>query len=141
MDALKHLIATAACLCALGCSSPLKDTAQVDKELLLQSSASWDGAPYTAYPSGAPQLTLLRLRIPANTQLPWHSHPMPNAAYIVSGELTVETRSGGLVRTLKPGQTLAEMVGTVHRGTTGNTPVELLVFYAGTPDTPLSQPH
>ncbi|MBF6028243.1 cupin domain-containing protein [Pseudomonas sp. P115] len=141
MDTFKCLIATAACLSVLGCSSQLKETPQIEREILLESSESWDGTPYEAYPAGAPQLTLLRLKIPANTQLPWHSHPMPNAAYIVSGELIVETRDGTLKRTLKQGQTLAEMVATVHRGMTGNAPVELLVFYAGTQGMPLSQPH
>ncbi|MGF6098628.1 cupin domain-containing protein [Pseudomonas sp. 18175] len=141
MNTLKYLIATAACLSALGCSSQMKNTPQIEREILLQSRESWDGTPYNAYPAGAPELTLLKLKIPANTQLPWHSHPMPNAAYIVSGELTVETREGGLKRTLKQGQTLAEMVGTVHRGTTGDAPVELLVFYAGEPGMALSHPH
>ena len=141
MEALKCLIATAACLSVLGCSSQPKDVVQIEKEILLQSSASWDGTPYQAYPSSPPELTLLRLKIPANTQLPWHSHPMPNAAYILSGELIVEARKGGQVITLTQGQTLAEMVSTVHRGRTGSTPVELLVFYAGSAGMPLSQPH
>lgn len=140
MDVRKCLIATTACLAALGCSTQRQETAVIEKERLLQSSSSWDGAPYKTYPSGPPELTLLRLRIPANTQLPWHRHPMPNAAYVVAGQLTVETREGR-TRTLGQGQALAEMVGTVHRGTTGNTPVELLIFYAGTPDLPLSEPY
>ena len=110
-----------------------------ERVVLLERSESWDGTPYTAYPSGPPQLTLIRLKIPARTQLPWHTHPMPNAAYIVSGELTVETRANGASRTLRQGQTLAEMMGTEHRGITGSTPVELLVFYAGTPGMPLSE--
>lgn len=141
MVSLKCLISAAACLSVLGCATSTKDAVQIEKEILLESIESWDGTPYKAYPSGQPQLTLIRLRIPANTQLPWHTHPMPNAAYIVSGELTVETRTGGRKRTLRKGETLAEMVGKVHRGTTGNAPVELLVFYAGSKGMPLSQPH
>ncbi|AJP50026.1 MULTISPECIES: cupin domain-containing protein [Pseudomonas] len=139
MDTLKCLTAAATVLSLLGCGTQAKDAAQIEKEVLLERSESWDGTPYTAYPSGPPQLTLIRLKIPARTQLPWHTHPMPNAAYIVSGELTVETRANGASRTLRQGQTLAEMVGTEHRGITGNTPVELLVFYAGTPGMPLSE--
>ncbi|PHX42507.1 cupin [Pseudomonas sp. NZIPFR-PS2] len=133
------MTAAATVLSLLGCGTQAKDAAQIEKEVLLERSESWDGTPYTAYPSGPPQLTLIRLKIPARTQLPWHTHPMPNAAYIVSGELTVETRANGASRTLRQGQTLAEMVGTEHRGITGNTPVELLVFYAGTPGMPLSE--
>ncbi len=124
-----------------GCGTQAKAAAQIEKEVLLERSESWDGTPYKAYPSGPPQLTLIRLKIPARTQLPWHTHPMPNAAYIVSGELTVEARSSGATRTLRQGQTLAEMVGTEHRGVTGDTPVELLVFYAGTPGMSLSEQH
>ena len=139
MDTLKCLTAAATVLSLLGCGTQAKDAAQIEKEVLLERSESWDGTPYTAYPSGPPQLTLIRLKIPARTQLPWHTHPMPNAAYIVSGELTVETRANGASRTLRQGQTLAEMVGTEHRGITGSTPVELLVFYAGTPGMPLSE--
>lgn len=139
MDTLKCLTAAATVLSLLGCGTQAKDAAQIEKEVLLERSESWDGTPYTAYPSGPPQLTLIRLKIPPRTQLPWHTHPMPNAAYIVSGELTVETRANGASRTLRQGQTLAEMVGTEHRGITGNTPVELLVFYAGTPGMPLSE--
>lgn len=141
MDTLKCMIAAALGLSLLGCGTQAKDATQIEKEVLLERSESWDGAPYKAYPSGPPQLTLIRLKIPARTQLPWHTHPMPNAAYIVSGELTVEARSSGATRTLKQGQTLAEMVGTEHRGVTGDTPVELLVFYAGTPGMPLSEQH
>lgn len=141
MKSFNGLIAAAACLSALGCTTPQSNTTPIKTELLLQSSESWDGTPYTAYPSGAPQLTLIRLNIPANTQLPWHSHPIPNAAYILSGELLVEARESGATRTLRQGDTLAEMVGIEHRGSTGDTPVELLVFYAGSPGIPLSQTH
>ncbi|UII71906.1 cupin domain-containing protein [Pseudomonas sp. HN11] len=141
MDIFKCLIAAGIGLSLLGCGTQAKVATQIEKEVLLERSESWDGAPYKAYPSGPPQITLIRLKIPAHTQLPWHTHPMPNAAYIVSGELTVEARSSGVTRTLRQGQTLAEMVGTEHRGITGDTPVELLVFYAGTPGMPLSEQH
>lgn len=85
MDTLKCLVAMAVGVSLLGCSTQSKNAANIEKEVLLERSESWDGAPYKAYPSGPPQLTLIRLKIPAHTQLPWHTHPMPNAAYIVSG--------------------------------------------------------
>ena len=139
MEALKCLIATAACLSALGCSSQPKVVVQIEKEILLQSSASWDGTPYQTYPSSPPELTLLRLKIPANTQLPWHSHPMPNIVYVVSGELRIETRDGKHTTTVQAGQVLPEVINTVHRGVSTDKPVELIVFYAGSPGMPLSQ--
>ena len=138
MRHLKVLLAPLAGLLITGCSvSEVKP--KIESSILLQSSSSWDGTPYSAYPRGKPELTLLKIKIPANTVLDWHTHPTPNAAYILSGELTVETRKDGHKRLLKPGDTLAETVDIVHRGFTGEQPAELLVFYAGTPRVPLSE--
>lgn len=124
--------------CATGQMSGIPGASGVQSTVLLKSSSSWDGVPYDAYPAGMPELTVLNIKIPANTALKWHEHPMPNAAYVVSGHLTVETRESGQSILLKPGDVLPEMVNRQHRGVTGNTAVELVVFYAGTPGMPLS---
>ncbi len=99
--------------------------------VLLETTQSWDGTPYKPYSAGQPELTVLKIVIPAHTELPWHTHPMPNAAYVMSGTVNVESQDGRSRKTLHAGDVLAEMVGTVHRGWTGNSPVELIVFYAG----------
>jgi quercetin dioxygenase-like cupin family protein len=112
----------------------------VQSSVLLKSASSWEGTAYRAYPSGSPELSVLRISIPANTQLAWHTHPMPNAAYVVSGELTVETLDGKHRKVLGSGDVLAEMVDKGHRGVTGDVPTELIVFYAGSKDMPLSVP-
>jgi len=114
------------------------DAPGVQVQTLMESGASWDGRPYAAYPSGAPLLTVLKITIPAHSALPWHTHPMPNAAYVLSGELTVEKKDSGEKRLLKQGDVLPEMVGEYHRGVTGDQGVELIVFYAGTRGMPLS---
>jgi quercetin dioxygenase-like cupin family protein len=111
----------------------------MQSETLLQSSASWDGEPYMAYPAGQPELSVLKMTIPPHTQIQWHTHPMPNAAYILSGELTVERKADGKTHHFTAGQVVAEMVDALHRGVTGDAPVTLLVFYAGTKGMPLSQ--
>ncbi|WP_083615394.1 cupin domain-containing protein [Paraburkholderia sp. SOS3] len=107
-------------------------------ETLLKTEKSWDGTRYKAYPSGQPQLSVLKIEIPAHSVLPWHTHPMPNAGYVVSGEITVE-KEDGEKQTVKAGQVLPETVGSVHRGVTGDSPVTLIVFYAGADGMPLSQ--
>ena len=99
--------------------------------VLLLAEKSWDGATYTAYPSGQPEMTLLKIKIPPHTTLPWHTHPMPNVAYVVSGTLEVENADGSQHRTISAGEVLPEMVNGVHRGKTGDAAAELLVFYAG----------
>ncbi|CAB3775143.1 cupin domain-containing protein [Paraburkholderia humisilvae] len=112
--------------------------ASVNVQTLLKTDASWDGARYKSYPSGRPQISVLRIEIPPHTSLPWHTHPMPNAAYVLGGELTVEKPDGGKQR-ITVGQVLPETVGTVHRGVTGDNPVTLIVFYAGSDGLPLSE--
>ncbi len=129
-------LAIAGYLIAGTVSAKEQPTTQV--ETLLRSDASWDGVPYASYPDGSPELSILKITVPANQALPWHTHPMPNAAYILDGEITVE-KENGEKKLVSKGQVLAEMVGQRHRGYTGNTPVVLLVFYAGTKGMPLSQ--
>jgi quercetin dioxygenase-like cupin family protein len=69
----------------------------------------------------------------------WHTHPMPNAAYIVSGEITVEEPGGKEKQHFVAGQVVPETVATVHRGVTGDQPVVLIVFYAGVKGMPLAE--
>jgi quercetin dioxygenase-like cupin family protein len=107
-------------------------------ETLAESSTSWDGNPYVAYPKGQPHLTVLKLMIPPNTVLPWHQHPIPNAAYVLSGEITVEDAGSQKSGSSKAGQAFTESVNEVHRGQTGAQPVTLIVTYAGTAATPTS---
>ena len=111
----------------------------VKNEVLVQSTSAWDATPYTTYPDGPPQLSVLRITIAAHTALEWHSHPMPNAGYVLSGELTLEERDG-ISKHFVAGQAITETVNCIHRGVTGEVPTVLIVFYAGAPGLPLSQP-
>jgi quercetin dioxygenase-like cupin family protein len=111
----------------------------IESQTLLHSSSAWDGIAYDAYAKGAPELSVLKITIPPNTTMKWHTHPMPNAAYIVSGAITVQEASGNKTRHFVAGQVLPETVNTVHRGVTGDEPVVLIVFYAGVKGMPLSE--
>ncbi|GAB3627667.1 hypothetical protein PTE30175_02360 [Pandoraea terrae] len=113
---------------------------ELQTETLLRSTTAWDGTPYTAYPPGQPELTVLKIVVPSHTTLAWHRHPSPNAGYILSGKLIVEKKKGGVQRVLTQGQVLPELVGALHRGRTGSSPAELIVFYAGAEGVPLTQP-
>ena len=66
----------------------------VTTETLLHTNAAWDNTPYIAYPKGAPEITVLKITVPAHGELPWHTHSMPNAAYVRSGEITIEEQNG-----------------------------------------------
>jgi quercetin dioxygenase-like cupin family protein len=136
---LRTALVAIACFLLAGCHTPATPSTAVESSVLLKSTASWDGTPYERYPGGQPELTILKISVPARTQLNWHSHPIPNAAYVLSGELRVRAQHTDKSILLKQGDVLAEMVDIMHRGETGDSPVELIVFYAGSPGTPLSQ--
>jgi quercetin dioxygenase-like cupin family protein len=137
----KNVVLSIAIVATLLCSGVVlaKEPVSVQMDTLLRSDTSWDGTPYTTYPQGAPELTVLKITIPPHSSLPWHTHPMPNAAYVLSGQITVEKKENGEKKLLTVGQVLPEMVDALHRGTTGDEPVVLIVFYAGIKDMPLSK--
>lgn len=112
---------------------------KVQTETLLQAGAAWDGVPYQDYPQDRPERTVVKLTIPPHTALPWHTHAMPNAAYVVSGQIHVERQSDGLRRQLGAGQVLAEMIDSPHWGVTADEPAVLIVFYAGNGGAPLAK--
>lgn len=131
------LIATFA-ITLLERASAGQDRPAVQSQTLLRTSFSWDGEPYRSYTSGQPELSILKITLAPHTQLEWHSHPMPSAAYIVAGELTLERKKDGKKQRFTVGQAVSETVDTFHRGVAGNEPVVLIVFYAGSPGMPLT---
>lgn len=122
-------------LSACTTSSP---TPPVDAQTLLRASNAWDGSPYPDYAKGRPELSLLKIRIAPDTTLDWHRHSSPNAAYLLQGDLLVETPDGRQ-RHLHAGEALAEVVDAVHRGRSGKHGAELIAFYAGSPGLALSE--
>jgi quercetin dioxygenase-like cupin family protein len=110
------------------------------REILLQTTQSWNGKPYTHYPTGQPQLTTIRLTIAPHTALPWHTHPSPNVVYVLSGTLTLHDKASGKTLVMHQGQAVGESVDDVHRGESGGEPTVLLITYAGTPGVPNLRP-
>ena len=111
----------------------------IKSETLLHSSSAWNGVPYEAYSKGAVELSVLRITIPPHSKLKWHTHPMPTAAYIVSGQITIEQKGVPNKRRFLAGEVVPETVNTLHRGITGERPVVLIVFYAGVKGMPLAE--
>jgi len=110
------------------------------REILLQTTQSWNGKPYTHYPTGQPQLTTIKLTIAPHAALPWHTHPFPNVVYVLSGTLTLHDKASGKTQVIRQGQAVGESVDDVHRGESGDGPTVLLITYAGTPGVPTSVP-
>ena len=131
-------IVCALLLALTACAVHARDTHQIESETLVQATSSWNGAALPAYPAGEPEITILKVTIPPKAALPWHEHPFINAGVLLSGELTVET-DGGKTLQLKAGDPIVEVVNTWHHGVNnGDMPAEIIVFYAGTKDEPVS---
>ena len=101
-------------------------------QILVQSDASWNGKPYEHYPTTAPQLTVLRLTVPPHSALPWHTHPVPNAGYVLEGQLTIHDKATGQKKTFHQGEAFTESVDDAHRGESGDGPTVLILVYSGT---------
>ncbi|MDE1155637.1 MAG: cupin domain-containing protein [Acidobacteriaceae bacterium] len=116
------------------------DGATGQRQILLQQQQSWNGKPYTSYPAGQPELTMIKLTIAPHSKLPWHTHPFPNAGYVLSGTLTLHDRATGKTHVFHQGEAFAESVEDEHRGESGDTPTVLIITYAGIAGVPTSTP-
>jgi len=133
------LLAAASVTPLLAQSAPLK--VQTGKrEILLQTSQSWNGKPYTHYPTGQVELTTLKVTLAPHTALPWHTHPFPNSVYVLSGTLTLRDKASGKTLVVHQGHAVGESVDDIHRGEAGDQPAVLIITYAGTPGVPTSVP-
>ncbi|MCF7869726.1 MAG: cupin domain-containing protein [Candidatus Omnitrophica bacterium] len=114
------------------------DNAAIESRQLIKSSCSWNGQELPAYPEGEPQITILRIKIPAGAKLPMHKHPAINAGILIKANLTVITESGKVLE-LKAGDPIIEVVETWHYGQNKDDgPAEIIVFYAGAKKEPIT---
>ena len=105
---------------------------------MLKTTTSWDGAELPSYPQGQPEVTIVKITVPKGVQLPMHQHPVINAGIVLKGEITVTKKSGEKI-ILKAGDAIAEVVDQWHFGAnTGDDPAEIIVFYAGVKNEPIT---
>ncbi|MFA5834270.1 MAG: cupin domain-containing protein [Bacteroidota bacterium] len=115
-----------------------QDSNGIQTKVLSKSVVSWDGKNLPNYKPGTPEITILKITIPPGAQLPIHKHPVINAGVLLRGELTVVTEEKDTLH-LKAGESLIEVVNTWHYGKNeGRITAEILVFYAGTQDAPIT---
>jgi len=108
------------------------------KDVLLKTTSTWDKTEYKKLKIKKPEVTVLKIVINVNEELPMHKHDLVNVAYVKKGTLTVITDDNKEI-TLHEGDALPELIGKYHYGkNTGKEPIELVVFYVGEKGTPLS---
>ena len=119
-------------------TSAVQTVQAIQTDVLAKSSLSWDGSRLPDYPKGTPEVTILRIKIPPGAILPLHIHPVINAGVLLSGELTVVTEDNKILH-LKAGEAIVEVVNKWHYGKNeGDKIAEIMVFYAGISDTPIT---
>ncbi|MDN3693977.1 cupin domain-containing protein [Chryseobacterium tructae] len=117
-----------------------ESTIKAERITLLNTTKSWDGTPYPNYPQTKPEISVLKISIPPHQQLDWHKHPVINVAYVAKGEVLLEKKDDGKKIWVREGEAVPETVNLVHKGQTGDKGVTLIVFYAGTPGVPITEP-
>ena len=108
------------------------------KETLIQTDTYWNKQKILPICLEHPQITILRITIPAGEKLAVHKHPVLNIGYLTKGELTVHAQNGEKI-VLKPGDPIVELVDVWHYGeSTGSEDAEIVVTYVGSPEDVLS---
>ena len=114
---------------------------KVESTELIRTSQSWDGAELPDYPVGKPELVVKRYVFPRGSKLGWHHHPVMNYGILQQGELTIIGLNGE-EKTVKAGEAVVEMVGTIHHGENrGDKTVVLDMFYISQKGTPIAVQH
>lgn len=120
-------------------SAVYADEASIEARVLAKSSRSWDGTELPNYPTGTPEITIVRITIAPGALLPLHKHPVINAGVLLSGQLTVATEENETLH-MKAGDALIEVVDKWHYGKNeGSIPAEIIVFYAGMPGSAITR--
>ena len=145
------LLAVSAMVFAMlaGCVSPCgnspfakyDDAGKVEIIEIKRTAQSWDGAELPDYPTGRPELIVRRYVFPRGSRLGWHHHPVMNYGIVQQGELTI-IGLDGKETTVKTGEAVVEMVGTIHHGENrSDKTVVLDMFYISQPGTEIAVQH
>jgi quercetin dioxygenase-like cupin family protein len=115
-------------------------TSGIKVQTLLRTETDAAGQPIRLPAGARPEFATLLVEIPAGQETGWHVHPSPCVAYVLEGEVAVETKDRG-VRSFKAGDSFAEVVDLPHCGrNTGSKPVKILLVVVGQSGTPVSRP-
>lgn len=124
---------------ALGVSpASADDKAAVTVQTVVKTTKSWNGETLPHYPKGQPEITILKITIPAGVKIPWHTHPSINAGILTKGSLKVVTKKGKTLN-MVAGDPITEVINTWHYGINpGSEAAEIIVFYAGIENKPIT---
>lgn len=98
---------------------------EIINEIIAQYTKSWDNSSLPNYPTSKPRIKVIHVVLPPGVALDRHTHDRMAVGIVTQGELTL-IRHDGFERTFKKGESIMEMVGTVHYGENrGSEPAEV----------------
>ncbi|QPB18462.1 cupin domain-containing protein [Rhizobium sp. 007] len=89
-------------------------------KILLKTTATATDQPLTLPQTDTPEITSMVITIQPNGHSNLHQHPVPVIAHVLEG--TLETRVGGVSRTYKAGEAVAEPMNTPMQALTAASP-------------------
>jgi quercetin dioxygenase-like cupin family protein len=123
------ILTICSCVAVMTANAQDNSEQQVQSTELVRTSQSWDGVELPDYLQGRPELVAVKYVFPAGKKLGWHHHPVMNYGILVQGDLTIIGQDG-MEKTVHEGETVVEMVNTIHYGENrGTKPVILYMFY------------
>lgn len=81
-----------------------------------------------AWADGQPEMRMLRISIEPGASLPWHRNTVPDAGYLLEGELRLETPEGAS-RAIRPGDSIGDGSDVMRGGTAGPRGATVVLFY------------
>jgi len=116
----------------------LGSVSSIQVDVLSKSTTMWNGQPLPPYPQGTPEISVVRITIPAGMALPMHEHPFATAGVLLQGQLEVRTPDGQTTQ-LNAGEGLIELVNLPHAGANvGEKSAIIMVVYAGIEGEPVT---
>jgi len=134
---LKYVFILALLTLTLSCAAKHTERkSPISSKEILKTTTTWEGGKIY-YPEEDPEVTGIIIELQEGVDTGFHCHPVPNLAYILSGEIEVEVFEGPK-RIFKKGEAFEEVINTWHRGRALKGPAKILVFYIGEFNVPIT---
>ena len=122
-----------------GADEVMADMDSISTEVVIKSHRSWNGSQLPPYGVGQPEVSVVRVTIPAGVSLPVHVHPHATVGVLTQGNLRVSTQEG-VSADFKAGDAVLEVINQPHWGMNiGQEDAVILVVYAGIQGEPVTR--
>ena len=96
-------------------NSSLAAERKIETTVLAKSTQDWGGSTLEHYAEGQPEVTVVRVTIPAGMALPLHQHPFMTAGVVLQGIIEVRTDSEK-THIARASDAVVELVNQSHGG-------------------------